>query len=276
MRPGSTADAPERAQESLTHLVAELRMQLREDSYQYPRPQTSDGRDYFTLTLWKLERLARERERAPDAWERADQVIAFARARILEKLRRYAEAAEGFESVTRFDSILTEAAREAALRDRELAELAEPLEVVDAAAVEERIRAWHERAWDLRDTRWGPMAREELEAWQAMRVEQLSAEGQWDAAVEAAERVVEEHRLSKHAGRHLVRLGDLYATASRAALAEVRVADAGQRRTVALMDRAFAAWEMALELRDPETRRAAEARIEALHADARAGGDVAP
>ncbi len=264
--------APTEPAESLTHLVTELHMHLREDTYRYARPRSQDGRDLLEVALWKLDRLERERARVPASWEPADQVIAFAQARTLERLRRYAAAAAAYERVAALDSILSEPARENAALNRRLAAASSGIDAADVAAVEARIRDWREIVWELRGTSHASLAREELESWQVLRVERLAASGDAAAALDACERLVEAHRESKNVGRHLVRLGDLYAQAARLRAVEHSVAGAPATHAEVLVDRAFTAWELAAETRDAGARRAAEARIQALDADVHGGG----
>ena len=47
--------------DTLTRVIAELRMHLRDDTYRQARPVTSDGRDLFGSIQWKLDRMQLER-----------------------------------------------------------------------------------------------------------------------------------------------------------------------------------------------------------------------
>jgi hypothetical protein len=271
------ADDPE----TLTRLIAELRMHLRDDTYRQPRPLTSDGRDLFAAILWKLDRMQAERALAPEHWQNADQVIELARARVLEKQRRYAEAQSAYTRVAAHGGALAQGASEgrdgvgrlAALA----AEVAEP-GADELAWLEQRVHLWTELAWELRSTRWEPVAREESEAWEMLLVERLAMAGQLEAAIEAGRRLAEHNRHSKLYARHLIALGDLHADAARALAVEKRVRPGVQidSRRDALIESAFSAYELASEARMPEDRMAALARIEALRADREGAAAHAP
>src|SRR5262245_50104893 len=64
--------------DSLTRVIADLRMHLRDDTYRQARPVTSDGRDLFAAIGWKLDRLQRERGLDPVHWQNTDYVIELA------------------------------------------------------------------------------------------------------------------------------------------------------------------------------------------------------
>jgi hypothetical protein len=264
--------------ETLTRVVADLRIHLRDDTYRQPRPKTADGRDLFGALLWKLDRMQQERALPVEQWQNVDYVVELARARVLEKQRRYAEARDAYERVAARSGALQQGAREGGEGVSRLAALAAETPGTtggdELAWLETRGRSWSELAWEMRATRWEPLAREELEAWQMLRVERLAAAGELDAAIEAGRQLAEQHRHSKLYGRHLIALGDLHADAARALEVEVRVR-AGQTeleaRREALIEHAFSAYELAAEARASEDRLAALARIEALRAD-REGG----
>jgi polyhydroxyalkanoate synthesis regulator phasin len=268
--------------ETLTRVVAELRMHLRDDTYRQPRPLTGDGRDLFEAILWKLDRLQRERGLEPEGWQNVDYVIELARARVLEKMRRYAEAQAAYARVAERSSALQQAATEGRDGIARLAAIAaassEPT-TDELAWLEERVRLWTELAWELRATRWESLAREEAEAGEMLRVERLATAGQLDAAIEAARRLAEHHRHSKLYARHLIALGDLNADAARALevakLARSAKGEVEARRD-ALLEHAFSAYELASEARSADDRLAALARIEALRADREGGLAHAP
>jgi polyhydroxyalkanoate synthesis regulator phasin len=263
--------------DTLTRVVAELRMHLRDDTYRQARPRTADGRDLFAAILWKLDRLQQERATPPVEWQNTDYVIEFARARVLEKQRRYAQAQLAYERVAARAGTMQQAAREGAQGVGRLAALAG--ETRDSALdeltwLEARIRLWSDLAWEMRTTRWEPLAQEEAEAWEMLRVERLATAGELEAAIEAGRKLAEHHRHSKLYARHLIALGDLHADAARALEVEKRVRSSRveiEARREDLVERAFSAYELASEARGAEDRLSALARIEALRAD-REGG----
>jgi hypothetical protein len=265
------------ASDSLTRVIADLRMHLRDDTYRQPRPTTADGRDLFSSIQWKLDRMQRERGLERAHWQNTDYVIELARARVLEKQRRYAEAQAAYAAVAERSGALQQSAREGAEGVARLSELAAALETPagdELAWLEKRVRMWSELAWELRNSRWEPLAREEAEAWEMLRVERLATAGQLSAAIEAGNKLAERNRRSKLYARHLIALGDLHADAARALEVQMR-ARSGESQLEgdrdALIERAFSAYELASEARMAEDRIAALARIEALRAD-REGG----
>jgi hypothetical protein len=259
--------------DTLTHVVAELRMHLRHDTYRRPRPLTEEGRDLFSAILWKLDRLQRDRGLDPGSWQNLDYVVEFARARVLEKLRSYAEAEAAYTRVAAQGSTLQRAAvegRDGIARLAELSRAPRPSGEDELAALQERVRLWTELAWEVRGTRWEPLAREEAEAWEMLRVERLAAAGQLEAAIDAGRRLVEHHRASKLFARHLIALGDLHADGARALeVGKLTRSVHGEidAERDALLESAFSAYELASEARAAEDRLAALARIEALRAD---------
>jgi len=271
-----TTDVPD--PETLTRVVADLRVHLRDDTYRQARPKTADGRDLFGSILWKLDRMQQERELPVADWQNIDYVVELARARVLEKLRRYVEARDAYERVAARGGALQQGAREGLDGISRLAALAADTPTAtgadDLAWLETRVRSWNDVAWEMRATRWEVLAREEVEAWEMLRVERLATAGQLEAAIDAGRRLAEHHRHSKLYARHLIALGDLHADAARALEVEGRVRAGTSEievRREALIEHAFSAYELASEARAAEDRLAALARIEALRAD-REGG----
>jgi polyhydroxyalkanoate synthesis regulator phasin len=275
--PADPASAAPAEADTLTRVVAELRMHLRDDTYRQPRPRMADGRDLFAALLWKLDRLQQERGIAPDQWHNADYVVEFARARVLEKQRSYADAQRAYERVAAQAGAMQQASREAAQGVGRLAALASETrdpEVDELVWLEQRIRLWSDLAWELRATRWEPLAQEEAEAWEMLRVERLATAGELEAAIDAGRKLTEHHRHSKLYARHLIALGDLHADAARALEVEKRVRASRvelEARREDMIEQAFSAYELASEARAAEDRLSALARIEALRAD-REGG----
>ena len=176
---------------------------------------------------------------------------------------------------------LQEAAREGQAGMSRLAALAAPADAVpdELAWLEERVRLWTELAWELRSTRWEPLAREEAEAWEMLRVERLAMSGPLEEVLEAGRQLAEHNRHSKLFARHLIALGDLRADAARSLDVEKRVRGGLielEARREALLEHAFSAYELASEARVAEDRLAALARIEALRADREGGLAHAP
>lgn len=263
--PGSEAEL------TLTRIVASLEMHLHEDTYRLGRPRTPDGRDVYAVALWQLDRLAHERARSADRWENVDIVIEFARARALERQRRFAEAAEAYEAVAQAGSFLAGPADSAARVMRRFAEscgsLSSPLPIArELDALESCVGRWRELSWRYRRSTYAPLVLEQLEAWEMLRVDRIARSRSLEEALQAAAGLVERHRDSSLYARHLIRLGDLYALAARRERlrAHAGVNPFDSSRYESLIDQAFAAYELAGEQRQPTLRQQAETKIAAL------------
>ena len=100
--------------ESLTGVVSQLKLHMRDDTYRFERKAAANGSNVYAVALWKLDRLAARRARAEDDWQNADYVIEFARGKALERLRRYDEALQAYRRVEGSGSVLGDAAAERA------------------------------------------------------------------------------------------------------------------------------------------------------------------
>jgi tetratricopeptide (TPR) repeat protein len=267
------ADEAQRADaESLTAVVAELKLHMRDDTYRFDRAVSEDGRNVYAVALWKLDRLAAQRARPVEQWENADFVIEFARGKALERLRRYEDALAAYRRVEGSGSVLGDAAAERARIAARFAEAAAaPAEPFGSPAdelrfIEERLARWRGLALEHRDLPQEPLAREEAESWEVMRVDWFARGGQPEAAVSACRALIEGNRESKLFANHLLRLGDLYADAARREqlAARTRLSSFDPERYDALLDQAFAAYELAGEDHKSALRREARTRIDAL------------
>jgi len=139
----------------------------------------------------------------------------------------------------------------------------------DLARVEARIAAWDELIEAYGSTSFGPLAREEAEAWEILRVELYGRFRSADEAVVACNRLIERNRDSKLYAEHLIRLGDLHAAAARRESLVLRTRQ--DAFDVHSYDRsvgsALAAYELAAEARREGVRRQAQTRIATLLAD---------
>ncbi len=277
-------DADDQQGRALTLVAAELRMHLRDDTYRGHRHLTSEGRNVFELALWRLDRLQRERAVPPDRWQNLDIVVEFARARALERLRRYRDASEAYARVEQQGSALAEDAGRAVVVMRRFEAESQPPDDPDAGPealrvwLDERVRAWQNLAWEYRDTGYEPLAREEAESLAAVRVDLIERHSGPAEAVPFCRALIEDNRDSKLFAGHMIRLGDLYASLARLEQTHLRLRGThfDAARYQQNLDQALAAYELASEARRPETRREAETKIEALlahhdgvHGDAR-------
>jgi hypothetical protein len=115
-------------------------------------------------------------------------------------------------------------------------------------------------------TPYEPLALEEIESWQVMSVDWFARGDRLADAISACQSLLESNRESKLFGKHLLRLGDLYADSARREELRARAnyAALDPSRYEAFVDQAFSAYELAAEDRRPGLRREARSRIEAL------------
>jgi len=270
--PSAAKSSAERLPESLTGVVSELKLHMRDDTYRFDRAVAESGSNVYAIALWKLDRLAARRAQPSDAWQNADYVIEFARGKALERLRRYDDARQAYRRVEVSGSVLGDAAAERAqVAERfALASAAPSLPFANAADelgfIEARLALWRQLALEFHGTPQESLAREEAEAWEVMRVDWFARSGQFADATRACHTLIESNRESKLFAKHLLRLGDLYADSARReqlnARARLSLFDA--ERYDALLDQAFSAYELAGEDHKSTLRREARTRIEAL------------
>jgi tetratricopeptide (TPR) repeat protein len=258
--------------ESLTAVVAELKLHMRDDTYRFDRAVTEDGRNVYAVALWKLDRIAALRSRPADGWENADYVIEFARGKALERQRRYGDALAAYRRVEDSGSLLGDAARErAAVMERFAAAATAPeprfaTPEEELRFLDERLELWRRIGLDLYGQPQESLAREEAEAWEILRVDWYERSGDLELALAACRSLIERNRESKLYASHLLRLGDLYADAARREKlqARARLSDFDAERYDVLLDQAFAAYELAGEDHKSALRREARTRIAAL------------
>jgi hypothetical protein len=232
--------------EGVLEAVAVLRRHVPDDTYRFPPARDFSGRNVYRASLLRLENL----ERAEAAALRSgymDGVIAFSKARALERLRAFDLAAQHYRESARLSSEL----RESALAGAETCERIDRavkigIELVDPVAEggvparpidPEAVRlALDERTTqlsilldelneaadapnaDLRHYRW--IAQEEIERADVVRamyfveIRHVVADGTV-VALQELQRVATRHGASKNRLRHLLRLGDFYAGLAR-------------------------------------------------------------
>jgi tetratricopeptide (TPR) repeat protein len=272
LSPSALQSDSDRLPESLTGVVSQLKMHMRDDTYRFDRAVAKDGSNVYAVALWKLDRLAARRGREDAEWQNADYVIEFARGKAFERLRRYEDALAAYRRVAASGSVLGDAAAErariaetfalaAAAPEQPFTNAAEEL-----AFIESRIELWQRIALDVRDTPQESLAREEAESWQVMRVDWFARADRLDDATRACRALIESNRESKLYAKHLLRLGDLYADSARREQlqAGANLARFDTERYDALLDQAFSAYELAGEDHKSALRREARTRIEAL------------
>ncbi|MEX2204744.1 MAG: hypothetical protein WEF50_00780 [Myxococcota bacterium] len=258
--------------ESLTVVISQLKLHMRDDTYRFDRAVGADGGNVYAVALWKLDRLAALRARPEGEWQNADYLVEFARGTALERLRRYDEAVSAYQRVEASGSVLGDAAAERLQIARRFALAATPPQQPFASQIEElqfaseRIDVWRGLALEYRDVPQESLAREETEAWEVMRVDGFARSGQLSEAIRACRALVESNRESKLFGKHLLRLGDLYADSARREQLKARtnIARFDAAKYDGLVDQAFSAYELAGEAHQPAMRREARTRIDSL------------
>ncbi len=270
--PGVPAAELAPAAHTLTLIVSELQMHLHDDTYRTTRAITADGRNVFAMAHWRIQRAQELRALEHEQWENVDIVLEYARARALERMRRYAEAEQAYEAVANAGSLMAEPAAAAADVMRRFARYAggstEPISAADdeSAFLNARLEKWRNLAWEYRATSYEVLALEEAEAWDMLRVDWVERNRSITVAIGACRRLVERNHESKLYAQHLIRFGDLYAEAARGVRlrSRAKLAPFDADRYEALLDKAFSAYELAREERKPGPRRAAQMKIEAL------------
>ena len=250
---------------TLTVVVAELKVHLGEDRYRFHRAVTADGRDVIAVSLWKLDRLQQLRSVPRADWQNVDLVIEFARARALERLRRYEKAGRAFARVAASGSVLAAPAQEAASVMARFVGYQEPAAEQDLERIQAQVLRWRGLSYELVKTPYQSLALEEAELWEMLRVDSHLRHQGPESAIQSCVRLIEQNRDSKLYSRHLLRLGDLYADLAGSVYLRAQTRGPGDLAEYEqLIDRALAAYELAAEDRRPGLRSEASARIEAL------------
>lgn len=226
------SDPRYRPSENLLEVVAVLRRHVPDDTYRFEPARDFAGRNVYRASLIRLENLERVHADALRAGH-MDGVIAFSKARALERLRAFALAAQHYRRAAELEEPLSRAAlRSAALCDA-LAESAElgfdpgrpPLaddpepprdEAGVIAAYEARMALLQALAGDRPGDHYAFIIQEEMERADLARAgffvasRRILPDGNVRALGEL-QRMIVRHRDSKNANGHLLDLADLYA-----------------------------------------------------------------
>ncbi len=229
--------------EGILETVAVLRRHVSDDTYRFPPANDFTGRNVYRAALLRLESLERAEASALQSGY-MDDVIAFAKARSLERLRAYDLAAQHYRESARLSNELREIALASAdvceridraisvgidLRDPFAAGGVTPLPL-DAEVVrtnlDERIAQLSKLLDDVHEGHYRYIVQEEIERADWIRAEHSVAirsvvEDGTLLAVGELQRVVTRHGASKNRLRHLLRLANFYATLGREYLAAV-------------------------------------------------------
>ncbi|MGH0031587.1 MAG: hypothetical protein ACQGVC_17475 [Myxococcota bacterium] len=224
-----------RPAESVLEVLAVLQRHVPDDTYRFPAAHDFTGRNVYRSSLLRLENLERLHADALRAGH-MDGVIAFGKARALERLGAFDLAAESYRLAADRDAELADEAlygagvcdeldRAGALTlgtgdTRSIAdgiEIASPETVI--ARFEERAAALGALADRVEGSHYAPVVREAQEradveraAW-FVRARAFVPDGDLRAVAEM-QRVVTQHGRSARAPRHMLALADLYARLS--------------------------------------------------------------
>ncbi len=222
-----------RPAENILEVIAVLRRHVPDDTYRFESARDFTGRNVYRSSLLRLESLERVHFGALQAGH-MDGVVAFAKARALERLRAFSIATAEYRlAAEREPSLSVEALRSAdvcsglqkalafgmdldALTDRG-ADAALSADDPDAmvAQFEERLATLDSVAAAVVGTHHTYLVREEIERTDVARSRYFEAirnvtPGGNLRAISELQRVVVRHRDSKNSSHHLLALADLY------------------------------------------------------------------
>ncbi len=222
-----------RPSENLLEVVAVLHRHVPDDTYHFQPARDFTGRNVYRASLLRLENLQKVHAEALRSGY-MDDVIAFARGRALERLRAFDLAASSYEMAAEIEGPLQYDARESQAICEALAEAAaigteqvpipEKGDPVPTPAAREsvvalfdgRVALLEALLGDAEGTHYAFVIREEIERAEMGRARflrdtrRLYVDGDV-RALAANQQLVNSHRESKNANRHLLTLADLYA-----------------------------------------------------------------
>ena len=223
--------------ESVLELVAVLRRHVADDTYRFPPATDFTGRNVYRATLIRLENLERVHAETLRAGH-MDGVVAFSKARAMERLRAYDLAAQHYRLAGQRDELLrADAERSAAFCERLHAAVQLGIDLVDplasagaapmpadpesvAAGLEERTAALDALRGRTPAAHYEPLVLQEIERADVTRARYFTtmrfalpdghvrAVGEW-------QRTVTRHGASQLYLRHLLELADLYEALAR-------------------------------------------------------------
>jgi hypothetical protein len=226
--------------ENVLEIIAVLRAHIDDDTYRFQPARDFTGRNVYRSSLLRLENLE---ELHPDALRAGhmDGVIAFAKARSLERLRAFDLAAANYRLAADISKDLKlDALRSADICDLlyETAQMTRELEPqgetgIDSdtetiarlveldpdsvlAEFEARVALLDDLAVIAEDTHHSPIVQEEIERADVARANYFVGIRKTDVngdvrAIGELQRVTNQHPASKNFNRHLLELADLYA-----------------------------------------------------------------
>jgi len=225
------SDPRYRPSENVLEVVAVLRRHVPDDTYRLEPARDFSGRNVYRASLIRLENLERVHADALRAGH-MDGVIAFAKARALERLRAFSLAAEHYRRAAKLEEQLAPDALGSAATCDTLAQAAaagfdlgrprkphdpDPPRDPDGViqAFESRMALLEALETEHLGDHYRAVIREEMERADLARARYFVASRRIlpDGNVRALgelQRVIVRHRESKNANRHLLELADLY------------------------------------------------------------------
>jgi tetratricopeptide (TPR) repeat protein len=229
--------------EGILETVAVLRRHVPDNTYRFPPASDFSGRNVYRASLLRLESLERAEANAMRSGY-MDDVIAFAKARALERLRAFDLAAQHYRESARLSSELGPVAFESALICERIdqaikigIELGDPFAEAGVeplsldfdsvrTALDERIAILTRLLAEVQEDHYRWIVQEEIEradwirAQYAVAIRSVVEDGTL-LALQELQRVVTRHGASKNRLQHLLRLADFYAMLGREYLAAV-------------------------------------------------------
>ena len=229
--------------EGILETVAVLRRHVPDDTYRFPPASDFSGRNVYRASLLRLESLERAEADAIRSGY-MDDVIAFAKARALERLRAFDLAAQHYRKSARLSSEFRPQALESAVVCERIDQAVEiGIDVVDPLAdggvtplpldsmlvrieLDERIARLSSLLEEVHDTHYRWIVQEEIERADWIRAQYSVAtrsvvEDGTLFALQELQRLITRHGASKNRLRHLLRLADFYELLSREYLSAV-------------------------------------------------------
>jgi len=223
--------------EGILETIAVLRRHVPDDTYRFPAASDFSGRNVYRASLLRLESLERAEAEAIRSGY-MDDVIAFAKARALERLRAFDLAAQQYRESARLSAEFRPVALESALICEQIDEavsigidMMDPLAdagvaalPLDATAVridlDERVARLSSLLEAVRGSHYRWIVQEEIERADWIRAQYSVATRSVVPdgtlfALQELQRVITRHGSSKNRLRSLLRLADFYETLSR-------------------------------------------------------------
>ncbi len=212
------------ATEGILEVISVLRLHIDDDTYRFPPARDFTGKNVYRASLNRLESLEEIHAQKLGSGYLLD-VMLFAKARALERIREYDLAVRHYERVKAMQSPLVEAATVGSEVCGRLLEASRIVPAVESSP-EQALRLFDERRAilgelleEVEGTHYVPVVKEEFERCDVARAAHISARAATDPrldrlALEQFQTLIRSHPESRNRFRHLLDLADLYAAFS--------------------------------------------------------------